>query len=106
MAKDTTEDAARMRAFLEQLLVDIGPTYPAGDAGVALGALYPLLKNDARHLRQRIERVLGEATEARLRRNACPRCSTPASMTFHNGGGACPLVRTDDEVPLCRPEDT
>jgi hypothetical protein len=110
MTNDTTADAARMRAFLEALLVDINPTKPAGDAGVELGPAYRLDHNDARNLSHRIRQILnagaGEAAEARLRETACPRCSSPGSMTFHNGGGVCPLVRTDDEVPLCRPEDT
>jgi hypothetical protein len=92
------DEAIRMRSFLEQLLLDLAPTRPAGDAGAELVPLYRLEKNDARNLSHRIRRALG---------------GTGFPPGFERGGLVSPSskpepigARTDDEVPLCRPEDT
>jgi hypothetical protein len=58
MSNDTIDDAARMRAFLEALLVDIRPTKPAGLLGAELGPRYRLDRKDVRDLSHRIRRAL------------------------------------------------
>ena len=92
------DEAHRMRGFLEDLLLDLAPTRPAGDAGVEVGPLYRLEKNDVRNLSHRVRVALG---------------GTGFPPGFERGGLVSPAakpepigVRTDDEVPLTRPEDT
>lgn len=104
-------EGGRLRAFVQELILDVrDPDKLGRGMGTDLPYAYDLPPAQARELLRRARQALaghdGEAALLRLQALSCPRCSTPGSLTFHNGGTKCPLIRTDDEVPLCRPEDT